>query len=129
MLRKLSVLLVALACARAGAAQNNPTPMQGDFVLKNFRFISGEMLPELRVHYRTFGKPVRDAQGVVRNAVLIMHGTTGSGASLINPEFAGQLFGPAGLLDMDTFRGTLNNSARCPLSPCRRPPGGRGRRR
>ena len=102
MLRKLSVLLVALVCARASAAQN-PTPVQGDFVLKNFQFTSGEMLPELRVHYRTFGKPQRDAQGIVRNAVLIMHGTTGSGASLINPEFAGQLFGPAGLLDAERY--------------------------
>ena len=102
MLKKLSILLVALACARTSPAQY-PTPAQGDFVLKNFRFTSGEMLPELRVHYRTLGKPARDAQGVVRNAVLIMHGTGGSGDSLINPVFAGQLFGSGGLLDAHRY--------------------------
>jgi homoserine O-acetyltransferase len=61
------------------------------------------MLSELRVHYRTLGKPARDAQGVVRNAVLIMHGTGGSGESLINPVFAGQLFGSGGLLDAQRY--------------------------
>jgi homoserine O-acetyltransferase/O-succinyltransferase len=102
MLRKLPVLLMVLACARAAAAQY-PTPVQGDFILNNFRFKSGEMLPELRMHYRTLGKPERDAQGVVRNAVLILHGTTGSGASFINPQFAGQLFGSGGLLDAERY--------------------------
>src|SRR5262245_7997716 len=101
-LRKLSLLLIALACARTGAAQY-PTPSQGDFILKNFRFASGAVLPELRVHYRTLGKPERDAQGVVRNAVLILHGTTGSGASLLNSQFAGQLFGSGGLLDAERY--------------------------
>jgi homoserine O-acetyltransferase/O-succinyltransferase len=102
MLRKLPVLLMVLACARAAAAQY-PTPVQGDFILNNFRFKSGEMLPELRMHYRTLGKPERDAQGVVRNAVLILHGTTGSGASFINRQFAGQLFGSGGLLDAERY--------------------------
>jgi len=102
MLRKLPVLLMVLACARAAAAQY-ATPVQGDFILNNFRFKSGEMLPELRMHYRTLGKPERDAQGVVRNAVLILHGTTGSGASFINPQFAGQLFGSGGLLDAERY--------------------------
>jgi homoserine O-acetyltransferase len=102
MLKKMSILLVALACAHTSQAQY-PTPAQGDFVLENFRFTSGEMLSELRVHYRTLGKPARDAQGVVRNAVLIMHGTGGSGESLINPVFAGQLFGSGGLLDAQRY--------------------------
>jgi homoserine O-acetyltransferase len=53
------------------------------------------------VQYRTLGKPERDARGVVRNAVLIMHGTAGSGASFISPVFAGELFGPGGLLDAE----------------------------
>jgi homoserine O-acetyltransferase len=77
MLKKLVVLFIALACSHATAAQS-PTPMQGDFVLKDFKFRSGETLPELRVHYRTVGRPERDARGVVRNAVLILHGTGGS---------------------------------------------------
>ena len=102
MLRKLLLLLIALACSRAAVAQY-PAPSQGDFIIQNFRFASGAMLPELRVHYRTLGKPERDAQGMVRNAVLILHGTTGSGASLLNAQFAGQLFGSGGLLDAERY--------------------------
>jgi homoserine O-acetyltransferase/O-succinyltransferase len=80
-------------------AAEYPAPAQGDFVVRNFRFASGEKLPELRLHYRTLGMPQRDAQGVVRNAVLILHGTGGSGAQFIRPEFAGALFGDGQLLD------------------------------
>jgi homoserine O-acetyltransferase len=94
----LRVLPILLALGGVCAAQY-PTPTQGDFVLKDFRFTSGELLTELRVHYRTLGKPQRDAQGVVRNAVLILHGTGGSGANFLNSVFAGELFGPGGLLD------------------------------
>ena len=75
------------------------TPTQGDAVLKDFHFNSGETLPELKMHYRTLGTPQRDAQGWVRNAVLIMHGTTGSGAQFMGQVFAGELFGPGQLLD------------------------------
>ena len=64
------------------------TPVEGDFILKDFRFTSGESLPELRIHYRTYGTPRKDAQGVVRNAVLIMHGTGGTGG-----QFTGGLRG------------------------------------
>ena len=80
-----------------------PEPKQGDFVLKNFVFRSGDTLPELRMHYRTFGTPSRNAQGVVRNAVLIMHGTGGTGAQFLRPEFAGVLFGPGALLDTSRY--------------------------
>src|SRR5262245_36964792 len=80
-----------------------PTPAEGDFVISNFRFASGETLPQLRIHYRTVGKPERDAQGVVRNAVLIMHGTGGTGAQFIRAEFAGELFRPGGLLDASHY--------------------------
>lgn len=51
--------------------QNNPVPAQGDFTIRNFKFDSGEVLPELKLHYRTLGTPRRDASGVVRNAVLV----------------------------------------------------------
>ncbi len=98
----LLVPLVLLALGGVCAAQY-PGSTEGDFVIKDFRFTSGEMLPELRVHYRTLGKPQRDAEGVVRNAVLIMHGTGGSGASLMSPLFAGQLFVPGGLLDAERY--------------------------
>jgi len=83
----------------AGAEASYPPPVQGDFLLKDFRFASGESLPELRIHYRTFGTPRADAHGVVHNAVLILHGTGGSGASLVRAEFAGELFAAGQLLD------------------------------
>jgi hypothetical protein len=64
------------------SAADYPTPTEGDFTIRDFKFQSGETLPELRLHYRTLGKPEKDAQGKTTNAVLIMHGTTGSGAQL-----------------------------------------------
>ena len=98
---------VVLACLAMGltakAIAQTPEPRQGDFVVKRFVFRSGETLPELRMHYRTFGTPSRNAQGVVRNAVLIMHGTGGSGAQFIRSEFAGVLFGPGALLDTSRY--------------------------
>jgi len=69
------------------------------FVLRDFRFASGETLPELRLHYLTLGRPRRDAAGVVRNAVLILHGTGGSGSQFLSPLFAGELYGPGQPLD------------------------------
>ncbi len=80
-----------------------PEPVSSDYVLRDFRFTSGESLPELRIHYRTLGQPKRDANGVVGNAVLILHGTTGSGANFLRHEFAGQLFGAGQLLDASRF--------------------------
>ena len=91
MVRKLSVLMLLLVCARTG--ESYPTPVDGDFVLRNFRFHSGETLPELRLHYRTIGQPRARRRGVVRNAVLVLHGTDGTGGQF-RPRFAGELFGP-----------------------------------
>src|SRR5437762_10672595 len=91
--------LVALLLAAGGAAADYPPPAEGDFLIRDFRFVSGESLPEVRIHYRTFGTPRADARGVVRNAVLILHGTGGSGASLVRAEFAGELFAAGQLLD------------------------------
>jgi homoserine O-acetyltransferase len=81
------------------AQQNQPATTEGDFTVKNFKFRSGESLPELRLHYTTLGKPARDTQGRVTNAVLILHGTSGSGQQFLQPQFAGELFGPGQLLD------------------------------
>ena len=81
------------------AAAAYPAPVEGDFSIKDFKFTSGETLPQLRIHYRTFGTPRTDANGVVRNAVLVMHGTGGNGGSLVRAEFAGELFAPGQLLD------------------------------
>src|SRR5436309_577859 len=85
------------------SAADYPTPTEGDFTIRDFKFQSGETLPELRIHYRTLGKPERDTQGKTINAVLIMHGTTGSGAQFIRPEFAGELFGKDQPLDATKF--------------------------
>ena len=74
-------------------------PAEGDCTLHDFHFASGESLPELRLHYTTLGTPVRDAAGQVRNAVLILHGTTGDGTNFLSEPFAGHLFGPGQLLD------------------------------
>jgi len=80
-------------------AQTWPAPQEGDFVVHDFHFQTGETLPEVRLHYYTLGKPVTDANGRTTNAVLILHGTGGSGNSLLRPIFAGQLFGTGHLLD------------------------------
>jgi len=76
---------------------------EGDFTAKDFRFRSGETLPELRLHYATLGKPARDAQGRVTNAVLILHGTGGTGQQFLQPVFASELFGPGQLLDITRY--------------------------
>ncbi len=85
--------------AAQGAGVAVPAPAEGDFVLRDFRFASGENLPELRLHYATLGQPRRDARGIVRNAVLILHGTGGTGRQFLSKNFAEVLFGPGQLLD------------------------------
>jgi homoserine O-acetyltransferase len=97
--------LTAGACMAAGAGPGAAAPVEreGDFILHGFKFTSGEMLPEVRIHYHAFGQPRRDSHGVVNNAVLIVHGTGGSGSSLIRPEFSGELFGPGQLLDASRY--------------------------
>ncbi|MFN7949367.1 MAG: alpha/beta fold hydrolase [Blastocatellia bacterium] len=84
-------------------ARNYPEPAQGDFTIRDFKFESGETLPELKLHYRTLGTPQRDASGRTRNAVLILHGTGGSGAGFLSAQFAGVLFGPGQLLDATKY--------------------------
>jgi len=71
--------------------------------VKNFQFRSGESLPELRLHYTTLGKPAKSAEGRVTNAVLILHGTGGTGHQFLQPIFAGELFGPGQLLDATRY--------------------------
>jgi homoserine O-acetyltransferase/O-succinyltransferase len=77
--------------------------LEGDYVMPNFRFASGEALPELRLHFTTLGKARRDEHGRVTNAVLLLHGTGGSGRSLLTPRFAGVLFGKGQLLDATRY--------------------------
>jgi len=92
-----------LGIVRPLGAADYLTPTEGDYAIRDFKFASGETLPELRIHYRTLGKIDKDLQGKTRNAVLILHGTTGSGAQFIRPEFAGELFGKDQPLDTTKF--------------------------
>jgi homoserine O-acetyltransferase len=85
------------------SAAEYPTPSEGDYVLRDFKFTSGETLPELKIHYRTIGRVEKDKDGITCNAVLITHGTTGSGAQFVRPEFAGELFGPGQPLDATKY--------------------------
>jgi homoserine O-acetyltransferase len=107
--RLIAALVLALAgfatahAQPAGPAPTWPQPQAHDFVLRDFRFSSGERLAELRIHYRTLGVPRRDAQGRIVNAVMVLHGTGGDGASFLRPEFAGALFRPGGLLDAERY--------------------------
>ena len=73
---------------------------EDSFVIKNFQFTSGESLPELTLHYRTLGKPKTDGYGRVNNAILILHGTSGSGEAFLAPHFAGELFGAGQPFDL-----------------------------
>jgi homoserine O-acetyltransferase len=105
MMRFVAVLALITTSAVISIAQEKPLPpiQEGDYVAKDFKFRSGESLAELRLHYRTLGKPVRDEKGRVTNAVLILHGTGGSGAQFLAPQFAGELFGSGQPLDASKF--------------------------
>jgi homoserine O-acetyltransferase len=93
--------LAALLLTLPAAAQ--PAPVEGDFTAPAFTLTSGRSLPELRMHYRTLGQPRRGADGRVGNAVLLLHGTGGSGAQFLSPQFAGELFGPGQPLDIARY--------------------------
>lgn len=97
------VVLFGIACLTSAVAAEYPAPVERDFIVRDFKFTSGQSLPELRIHYRTLGAPEKDQNGRTRNAVLIIHGTTGSGAQFIRPEFAGELFGRDQPLDTTRY--------------------------
>ena len=80
-----------------------PTPTEGTFTSSNFNFTNGGSLPELKLHYRTIGTLKKNEKGHAMNAVLIMHGTGGSGAQFLNDSFAGELFLPGNLLDATKY--------------------------
>jgi homoserine O-acetyltransferase/O-succinyltransferase len=103
-LRNAPVIFLFLVAAQARAQQSAAlSPQEGDYTARDFRFRSGETLAELRLHYRTLGKPARDAQGRTTNAVLILHGTGGTGRTFLQQQFAGVLFGPGQLLDTSRY--------------------------
>ena len=96
-------LLLFLLLAALAAYAQQPAPEEHDFTTRNYRFRSGETLPQLKLHYTTYGKPQTDAQGRTTNAVLVLHGTGGSGHQFVRPSFAGVLFGPGQLLDASKY--------------------------
>ena len=99
LIKGLAWALASLVCtltALPGLAADYPTPQEGSWVVRDFRFHTGEMLPELRLHYTTVGAPTGAP-------VLILHGTTQSGATMLTPAFAGELFGPGQALDASRY--------------------------
>jgi homoserine O-acetyltransferase/O-succinyltransferase len=100
------LILGALLATAACSAQTSPHewPVErGTYIINNFRFGTGETLPELKLHYLTLGQPHHDAAGHVDNAVLLLHGTGGDAHSLLNPAFSDVLFGPGQPLDVKKY--------------------------
>jgi len=95
--------IVLMASTSDALAQSYPAPAEGSFVARNHRFDSGETLAEVKLHYWTVGTPRRDADGVVRNGVLILHGTGGSGRGFLTEGYAGRLFGKGQILDAERY--------------------------
>ena len=89
-------LLVAATMIAPAAAADYPAPRQGDYIVKDFRFHTGEVMPELRLHYTTVGASTGEP-------VLVLHGTAGNGPSMLTPAFAGELFGPGQALDASRY--------------------------
>lgn len=91
-----SIGAMAFALAALPALAQYPTPKEGDWVVDDFKFHTGEVLPGLRLHYTTVGAPSGEP-------VLVLHGTTGSGTAMLTPAFAGELFGPGQPLDANRY--------------------------
>ncbi|MEA3049282.1 MAG: homoserine O-acetyltransferase/O-succinyltransferase [Sphingomonadales bacterium] len=101
-----AAFLAASLGASAAAAQTSDYAArlhEGDAVLKDFRFGDGERLPEVRIHYATLGSPHRDANGAIDNAMMVLHGTGGTGRQFLAPQFANELYGPGQPLDISRY--------------------------
>lgn len=97
------ILIVLFALPVQSAPTDYSNQKEGDFIVRNFRFQNGEVLPELRLHYTTLGTPQRDKDGHVTNGVLMLHGTTGTGKNFLAPNFANELFGAGQVLDVSRY--------------------------
>lgn len=102
-MRRFTPIILLLAGAAAPARAQMMRADTATAVLRDFRFASGEVLPEVRLHYRTIGRLRRGADGRARNAVLVLHGTGGSGQGFLAPNFAGELFAASQPLDTSRF--------------------------
>jgi homoserine O-acetyltransferase len=96
-------LLVFILCCAAAATAQTPALKSGDALLPDFHFASGETFPQLKIHYRTLGVQKRDALGRVTNAVLVLHGTSGSGTQFLGANFADELFEAGQPLDASKY--------------------------
>jgi homoserine O-acetyltransferase len=113
-------LLPLLLTLQAAAPQSPPVPpiaaattparpaarwpaRDAQFAIQDFRFRSGETLPALRINYTTLGQPHRDAKGEIDNAVMVLHGTGGTGRQFLSPQFADELYGPGQPLDITRY--------------------------
>ena len=92
-------LLIAAIVALQGAAAVFPAPERHDFVARNFKFESGAVLPEVTIHYRTVGTPIRDARGRITNGVLVLHGSSGDAGQVLAPSFSEPLLAKGAPLD------------------------------
>jgi homoserine O-acetyltransferase/O-succinyltransferase len=104
--RRMPLFILALTLLFApalAASQTFPQPVEHDFIVRDFTFASGESLPEIRLHYRTVGEPRKGADGVVRNGILVLHGTGGAGGGFLSNTFGGQLFGKGQLYDAERY--------------------------
>ena len=99
----IAVCFLVISVSASAQPAPFPTPVEGDFVARDFTFSSGERIPEVRIHYRTVGTPRKDADGVVRNGVLILHGTGGTGSGFLGGSYGGRLFGKGQPLDAEKF--------------------------
>ena len=95
-----SLLFATFAFAQPAAF---PAPVEADFIARDFTFGSGERMAEVKIHYRTIGTPRKDADGVVRNGVLILHGTGGTGSGFLGASYGGRLFGKGQPLDAGKY--------------------------
>lgn len=99
----LTPLIAALALFASPALAQGWPATDGEAVLKDFSFRSGEKLPQVRMHYTTLGTPHRDKAGQIDNAVMVLHGTGGSGKQFLQPQFADELYGPGQPLDITRY--------------------------
>lgn len=99
----LTAALLALAAPAAAQVSIKWPVAEGDATFRDFRFGTGEVLPELKMHYRTLGTPKKDRKGRIVNAVMVLHGTGGTGAQFLRPQFADELFGPGQPLDITKY--------------------------
>jgi homoserine O-acetyltransferase len=107
----LFLMAMAMQPAAAPTGWGSPPPAsaktwparEGDVMLKDFRFRSGEALPQLRMHYTTLGQPHRNKAGEIDNVVMVLHGTGGDGKQFLRPQFADELYGPGQPLDIRRY--------------------------